>query len=103
MNARRVTARRWVIDERKPDAEIAHLIVIGYDEGPTRIEMEGHVNEARAELQWWTDLEAAYRASGYQPTLDIVAHRLGIATKTLRNQCRDHGIGDWREVLRRFG
>ena len=76
MNARRNTARRWVIDERKADEDVAHLIVVGYDEGPVRIEMEGYVNEAKAEVKWWATLEEAYRAGGYQPDLDLVADRL---------------------------
>jgi hypothetical protein len=102
VNARRDTARRWVIDERKSDQEVGHLIVVSYDEGTARIEMEGYVNEARAELGWWTSLEKAYRESGYLPSLDLVASKMGIAPKTLRQQCRDHGIGSWRDVHPRF-
>jgi hypothetical protein len=57
VNERRDTARRWVIDERLSNQEIGHLIVVSYDEGPARIEMEGYVNEARVELRSRTDLE----------------------------------------------
>jgi hypothetical protein len=102
VNARRDTARYWVIDQRKSDEDLAHLIVIGYDEGPARIEVEGYVNEARGELKWWTTLEEAYRASGYLPDLDLVADKLNIGSKTLRRQCRDHGIKDWRDIHARF-
>lgn len=56
MNERRETARRWVIDERLTNAEIGHLIVVSYDEGPVRIEMEGYVNEARAEVRSRTEI-----------------------------------------------
>jgi hypothetical protein len=103
VSARRDTARRWVIDDQKSDAQIAHLIVIGYDEGRPRREMEGYVNEARKEQKWWADLDEAYRDSGYQPSLDFVAGKLAIAPKTLRKQCRDHGINDWRSLHSRFG
>lgn len=102
MNERRETARRWVIEDHKTDQEIVHLIVIGYDEGPARTEMEGHVNDARAELKWWTRLEAAYRSSGYLPGIDLVAPKLEIGSKTLRKQCREHGLKDWHAVHRRF-
>ena len=46
MNARRDTARRWVIDERYSEEQIGHLIVVSYDEA-VRPEIEGYVNEAR--------------------------------------------------------
>jgi len=46
--------------------------------------MEDHVNQARAELTWWTDLEAAYRKSGYQPTQDLVAATLGTPEQIAR-------------------
>lgn len=102
-NPRRDTARRWVIDERRSDEDVVHLIVRGYHEGPARLEMESYVNEARAELGWWTDLEAAYRKSGYMPGIDLVSSALGIAEKTLRRQCREHGIANWAELHARFG
>jgi hypothetical protein len=44
----------------------------------------------------------AYKASGYQPDLELVASKLEIAPETLRQQCRDHGIGDWRDLHARF-
>lgn len=97
MNARRDKARRWVLIDRKSDAEIGHIIVVSYDAGPDRLQMEQYVNEARAESGWWDWLEKAYKASGYRPDLDLVAGRLEIGSKTLRKQCREHGITDWRD------
>ena len=51
---------------------------------------------------WWEELEKAYRAMGYQPGIELVASKLVISPKTLRQQCCDHGIADWRDLHARF-
>jgi hypothetical protein len=51
LNVNRETARRWVLDEDRNDADIGHLILVSFDEGPARDEMWEHVNEARREAR----------------------------------------------------